>query len=240
MYYIGICDDDTAFIEYVKRLFLNKCKDITFFEYISGQALIEDMQNRDKLDCLILDVCMPEMDGNEAAGKFREWFPDTLLIFCSGVCMPTVDSFVSTPYRYWLKEYAEEKMLGEIEGVLNKLKQRKVMPYIMGKKEKQLVRLSPEQIYYIAIARKGSVIYCGNTEGKYSSSKKPAEFYKELKDFGFAYAHSSYIVNLKYVAKAGLKELQLMNGERLTVSRARAKDFLDAFTEELSKKYGED
>lgn len=81
MYYIGICDDDTAFIEYVKRLFLNKCKDITFFEYISGQALIEDMQNRDKLDCLILDVCMPEMDGNEAAGKFREWFPDTLLIF---------------------------------------------------------------------------------------------------------------------------------------------------------------
>lgn len=48
---------------------------------------------REKFDCLILDVAMPGMDGNETARDFREQFPDTLLVFCSGVCVPTVESY---------------------------------------------------------------------------------------------------------------------------------------------------
>lgn len=43
--------------------------------------------------------------------------------------------------------------------------------------------------------------------------------------------------NLHFTEK---KELELLNGERLTVSRARAKGFLEAFAVEISKKYEED
>lgn len=240
MYCIGICDDDPGFIEYIKRLFHELCTDIEFYEYFSGEELIQDMPNREKFDGLILDVFMPGIDGDETARIFREQFADTLLVFCSGVCMPSVSSFETTPYRYWLKEYTEDKFRKEIEGMLDKLKKSRVMPYIIGRKEKVLVKLSPEQIYYIAIARKGSIIYCGSAEEEYSSPKKTAEYYELLKEFGFVYAHNSYIVNLKYVVRAGAKELQFINGEKLTVSRARSREFLDAFAEELSKKYGED
>ena len=73
----------------------------------------------------------------------------------------------------------------------------------------------------------------------YTSTKRLVEFYEQLKDFGFAYAHNSYIVNLRYVAIAGTKELELMNGEKLTISRARAKEFLEKFAMELAKKYEE-
>lgn len=134
MYYIGICDDDPVFIEYIKRLFSELCKDIKFYEYLSGEQLLLDMEDREKFDCLILDVAMPGMDGNETARNFRKEFPDTLLIFCSGVCMPTVESFETTPYRYWLKQYTKEKMCKEVEGVLAKLKKNKVVPCIIGKK----------------------------------------------------------------------------------------------------------
>jgi len=240
MYHIGICDDDSVFIEYIKRLFREACADIKFYEYLSGEELIQDMRAREKFDCLILDVAMPGMDGNETARNFRKQFPDTLLVFCSGVCMPTVESFETTPYRYWLKQYTEEKMCREVAGVLSKLEKSKVLPYVMGKRDNQIVKLSPKQISYIAIAKKGSVIYCGNSEEKYTSSKKLVEFYNQLKDFGFAYAHNSYIVNLKYVAMAGAKELEFMNGEKLTISRSRAKEFLEAFAVELATKYEED
>lgn len=179
-------------------------------------------------------------EGNETARKFREQFPDTLLVFCSGVCMPTVESFETTPYRYWLKQYTEEKMCREVEGVLGKLQKRKVLPNIFGKKDNKMVKLSPEQISYISIAKRGSEIHCGNLKEIYTSPKKITEFYERLKGFGFAYAHNSYIVNLKYVVVAGQKELELLNGERLTVSRARAKGFLEAFAVEVSKKYEED
>ena len=154
--------------------------------------------------------------------------------------MPTAEPFETTPYRYWLKEYTEERMIKEVEGVLAKLKQNRVIPYIMGKKDNKIVKLSAERVSYIAIARKGSAIHCGNVMEEYSSPKRVAELYEQLKDFGFVYAHNSYIVNLKHVAVAGPKELELMNGKRLTISRARAKEFLRRFAIELAGKYDED
>ncbi len=242
MYHIGICDDDPVFIKYMKRLFSETYADIEFYEYLSGEELIEDIQAREKYDALILDVAMPGMDGNETARNFRKYFPDTLLVFCSGVCMPTVESFETTPYRYWLKKYSEEKMRKEVEGVVDKLQKNGSgsVTYVVCKKEGQLVRLSPENISYIAIARKGSSIYGKSSKEKYTSPKKLVEFYEQLKDYGFAYAHNSYIVNLKYVATVGAKDLELVNGEKLTVSRARVKEFQKAFAVELSKKYEEE
>lgn len=83
------------------------------------------------------------------------------------------------------------------------MKQNRIIPSVLGKREKQIVKLSADRISHIAIARKGSVIYCENNKEKYSSPKNVAELYEQLKDFGFAYAHNSYIVNLKHVAVAG-------------------------------------
>ncbi len=237
MYYVGICDDDPVFINYIKRLFVEVCEDVEFFEYLSGEELVRDMEVRERFDCLILDVAMPGMDGNETARNFRKQFPNTILIFCSGVCMPTDESFKTTPYRYWLKQYTEERMNKEISEVVKKLEKSRIYPYIMAKINNQTKKLSASRISYISISRTGSVIHCGDSDEKYTSHKKPSAFYEVLKDFGFAYAHNSYIVNLKYVVIAGPKELELTNGEKLTVSRSRAKEFLEAFATELSQKY---
>lgn len=237
MYYIGICDDDPAFTRYIKRLFLEQQPEMEFYEYFSGEELIQDMQMRETYDLLILDMQMPGIDGNETAKEFRKQFPNTLLIFCSGVYMPTVESFVATPYRYWLKEYTEERMQQEITEVLRKMAKSKVLPYILGKKENHMVKLSPEQISYISIAKRGTVLHCANSTELYTSSKKLVELYGQLKNFGFAYAHNSYIVNLEHVAIVGPKELEFINGEKLTISRSRAKAFKQAFAIRLSQKY---
>ena len=94
-------------------------------------------------------------------------------------------------------------------------------------------------MYYIGICDDDSV-FIKYIKRLFREECKEIEFYEQLKGFGFAYAHNSYIVNLKYVVVAGQKELELLNGERLTVSRARAKGFLEAFAVEISKKYEED
>lgn len=237
MYHIGICDDDPIFIKYIKRLFREEQCEIEFYEYLSGEALIQDMQTRETYDLLVLDVQMPGIDGNETAKKFREQFPNTLLVFCSGVCMPTVESFEATPYRYWLKEYTEEHLKQEIEGVLCKMEKSKVQPYLIGKKENKLVKLSTKQIAYISIAKRGTVLHCIEGKESFTSQKRLAEFSEQLKNAGFAYAHNSYIVNLEHVIEVGPKELEFVNGERLTISRARVKDFKKAFAVHLSQKY---
>lgn len=237
MYYIAICDDDPIYIKYMERLFRKTQQEIEFFEYLSGEELIYDMQARTAYDLLILDMRMPGMDGNQTAREFRKQFPDTLLVFCSGVCMPTVEVFEAAPYRFWLKEYTEERMQREIENVFDKMKLNKAAPYIMGKKGSQLVRLSLSQIYYISIAKRGTVLRGGTAEERYTSSTKLIDFYEQLKDFGFAYAHNSYIVNLEHVAVVRNKELEFVSGEKLTISRSRVKEFRRAFTVRLAQKY---
>ncbi|MBQ7065911.1 MAG: response regulator transcription factor [Lachnospiraceae bacterium] len=234
MYHIGICDDDPVFINYMKRLF---GEGITFYEYLSGEEMLQDMQNREKYDLLILDIALPGMDGNQTAKEFRKRFPDTLLVFCSGVYMPTVESFETTPYRYWLKKYSEERMREEIDGVFRVIKKSRIMPYVQGKRGNDIVRISPNQIYYIAILNKGTVLYCGDSGEKFNSSLKLAELYEQLEQFGFEYAHNSYIVNLQHVAVVKQTELEFVNGEKLSVSRAKAKSFKQAFVKSLSQKY---
>lgn len=237
MYYIAICDDDLNFIQYIKRLFMEIQEQAVFLEYCSGEELIQDMQEQATYDVLILDVYMPGMDGNETAKKFRMQFPDTLLIFCSGVCMPTVESFETTPYRYWLKEYTEERMQKEIADVLARLREGRRRPHIIGKRGNRMVKLKPDEIVYIAIAKRGTCIFTANSGERYTSPKKLGEFYEQLKEFHFAYAHNSYIVNLKYVIAVGRNELEFVNGEKLTISRARAKEFQMTFAVDLARKY---
>ena len=234
MFHVGICDDDPVFIKYMERLL---GEGITYYEYLSGEEMLQDMQKQERYDLLILDVALPGMDGNQTAKEFRKIFPDTLLVFCSGVYMPTVESFETTPYRYWLKEYSKEQMEQEIEGVLQVLKKNRVMPYVKGKRGNDIVKISPEQIYYISILNKGTSIYCGDTGEKFTSSRKLSQFYELLNQFGFEYAHNSYIVNLKHVAVVRQTELEFINGEKLTISRAKAKAFKQAFVKSLSLKY---
>lgn len=238
MYRIGICDDDAVFTKYIERLFKEEGIEAEFYEYLSGEELVQDVKERDSFDLLVLDVMMPGMDGNETAKEFRTQFPNTLLVFCSGVCLPTVESFEATPYRYWLKEYTEEKMKSEIKNVLQKMERnRKPSPFVMVKKGSQIVKLPAEQIYYIAIAKKGTVFYCAGENEIYTSARKLAEIYEQLKEFGFVYAHNSYIVNLRHIVVVSLKELELRNGQKLTVSRSRAKEFRKAFVADVAQKY---
>lgn len=236
MYYIGICDDDPIYIKYMERLFRKTQEVIEFFEYLSGEELICDMEARTSYDLLILDMQLPGMDGNQTAREFRKQFPDTLLVFCSGTCMPTAETFEAAPYRFWLKEYTEERMQQEIGNVFRKMKMSKAAPYIIGKKGTQIVKLSLDQIYYISIAKRGTVLHGRTAEERYTSSEKLVDFYERLKDFGFAYAHNSYIVNLEHVVVVRIKELEFENGEKLTISRSRVKEFRRTFTVSLEQK----
>ncbi len=238
MFRVGICDDDAMFIQYIKRLFCELYEEITFCEYLSGEELIEKLDKNQPLDLLILDILMPGMDGNKTAKEFRKQCPNTLLVFCSGVCTPTTESFETTPYRFWLKEYTEEKMKLEIQAVLKKMQEnQKESPFILVKKGNQMVKISANQVYYVAIAKKGTVFYCGDEKETYTSTSKLAEVYGRLKEFGFVYAHNSYIVNLQYVKVVSLKELEFDNGKQLTISRSRAKEFRKAFAEDVAHKY---
>lgn len=246
MYNIAICDDEEKVIQYLKRVIINSGvsrENVMFHEFSSGEEFIDYLKDTVSCDLLILDMQMKKMDGNETAKAFRKVFPNTTLIFCSGTCMPTVKSFEVTPFRYLLKAYTDEHMQSEMKTIIKEMINKKVEPLILGYNHLNLVKLKPSDILYIAIAKRGSYIHiCPDIieykfEGKLMSKEKVDSLYNKLKDFGFAYAHNSYIVNLKYIIKITTSELQLIDGTKLTISRSREKTFREEFARVLAEKY---
>ncbi len=246
MYHVAICDDDWMFMQYIKRIILS-CNlgggEVFFYEYYSGEQLIQDADKKDNIDLLILDMQMKKMDGCETAKQFREIFPTSILVFCSGSCQPTVKCFESVPFRYLLKEYTDSRMKQEMEIVIQEMKNRKVEPYIIGNWYYNTIKLKPEEILYISIAKHGSSIYvCPNIkrydfESNITSKERVEELYSILKDFGFAYAHNSYIVNLRHIRRKTTTELELTDGTILSIARSKEKELRIELAKSMAKKY---
>lgn len=247
MYHIMICDDDKVFIEFIEEIIIQsgiERKEIIFHEYTSGKAFKEQIKEQVECDLLILDRMLGDMDGHEVAVHFRKMFPDATLVLCSGECQPTDESFKVTPFRYLLKAYTEERMQMEMQVIIEQMKSKKEEPFIVGKYYYSLVRLKPSDILYIENNKHGSIIHVLENKMEYpfekswTINKKLKDLYELLKNYGFEYAHNSYLVNLKYVVRMmATGELKLVDETLLTVSRSKLKQFRKALAEELASKY---
>lgn len=253
MYNIILCDDNKEYIEYLKVVILKSGLEetqVNFHEFADGEMFAEYLDCLEvKCDLLILDMQLPGMDGDEVAEIFRKRFPGTILVFCSGIYKPTDRSFKAMAYRYLYKEYTDEKMVSEMREVIEKMKSHKAEPVIIVHNYFKQMKLKLDEILYIELARRGSRInVCPDVDlrdmnGDLLSNEKLSDLYELLKDFGFAYAHNSYIVNLKYVKKILADELAFVKWEnekyerRLSVSRTKIKELKKAYAKELGKKY---
>lgn len=247
MYHIIICDDDQMFIDFMKDIIVQSginSEEVLFYEYLSGEALIYNMDKQKQCDLLILDMQMKSLDGHATATLFRSRFPKTTLVFCSGVCRPTDESFKTAPFRYILKSYSNKKMLSEVKSIIQEITYKKSQPLISGKYYYSTVRLNSDEILYIENSRYGSIIHVcehstnGSFSGNVTTNKKLKELFEILQSYGFVFAHNSYIVNLEYVIRLQSDgEIELSDGTLLHVSRSKLKDFRSAFSEWLSRKY---
>lgn len=171
MYKIVICDDDKNFISYMKEMLL-RCdlseRQVTFYEVTSGEECLLTVERMTSCDLIILDMQMSGMDGHATAKQFRKLFPDSLLVFCSGVSKPTDESFKTTPFRYLRKNYGDDKMLLELTAVVEKMKQMKKRTYVMGKNHMNIVKVYPDDILYIDNYKRGSEIHVQENYKDYS------------------------------------------------------------------------
>lgn len=246
MYNIAICDDDNNFIKYIKKMLFHsglEREEVLIYEYNSGEELVRSLDNCERIDLLILDMQMGRLNGHETAKYFRKQFPSSVIVFCSGVCLPTVETFETTPFRYLLKEYTDQKMVCELKAVIQEMKKKIIEPHVIGTWRNNMVKLRLEEILYISIARRGSNIYVNPQITRYEmdnymlSKKKVSELYHILKSYGFEYAHNSYIVNLDYIKRMNSLELELTDGTILSIARSKEKNLRMAFARYKAQKY---
>lgn len=238
MYHIVICDDDTLFIDHMKCLLLRAglpseaCK---FYSYLSASEFEADFENFYTVDLLILDIQLPDVNGTIFAKSFREKFPSSTMVFCSGKQSPTPESFESEPYRYLLKAWSDEHMVEKLTHVIAHIQTEKTEPFIHAGWYSTQLKLPVSEIMYIARGRGCSKIYVSKKSPYYTYNDKIlcknslSDLHALLHDFYFAYAHNSYLVNLQHVTYLNKTELTLSDNSMLTISRSRQKEFQAMF-----------
>ena len=114
-------------------------------------------------------------------------------------------------------------------------------PYVWGQYYRDVIRVRAEDVFYIENVKHGSMIYARREymtppfENGIMSKEKLGSLFQRLKRYGFACPHNSYLVNLQYVEKVRKgTELVLADGTSLSISRSKAKVFLQQLSEYMN------
>ena len=231
LFWIAICDDEKDSIREIKDILLEGEAEPGEFKisvFPSGAALMN--ANVDRYDLLILDMVFPGENGREIAYEYRNRNKDGMFVFCTGKVSPIPEDFRIGPYRYMRKEYPR-RMRRDLLETVEEMYRRRIKSRLKVTEGKTTILLHIEDILYLEIAKSGSYIYYFKNSGELCTVKvkeKLRELYPHLFAYGFEFAHNSYLVNCHYLHKWNSRELELVNGKRLSVSRAREKKFAEA------------
>lgn len=231
---IGICDDDKNFRALLSQAVRREDCESFIYEYSTGEALIQDEENN--LDLLFLDIQLPGISGNKASKIMKKKNKDLILVFISGIYLPTPESFCVQPYRYLLKQSNPSEIQKELRTILTYTKEHKGKKYFIAEDDGMYQKIDIDEILYFSIIRRGCEIHIlQNGTGKILRTRKRIqEIEEELRKEYFCRIHKSFLVNSRYITEVKKSEIKMENNETLSVSKARRKTFEDMFAEYLS------
>lgn len=187
-----------------------------------------------KTDIVFLDINMPELDGMSLGKILTKLNPNIKIIFITAYRDYAAEAFEIKAFDYLLKPYSEKR----ITEVLNNLtmikdnsptkeveKINKVTVFL----DEKMVVLSLDEIYYIEVSEKESLVYTQNEI--YTSKLKISKWEEILPKNKFYRTHRAYIVNLDKIKEVepwfnGTFVLKIQDLKfKVPVSRNNIKEF---------------
>ena len=223
---IAVCDDNPADIARIseKLAAMNPFEgEFSVCAFSGGQDLLDSPER--PFDLIFLDVQMPQIDGYETARQIRQTDRNSVLIFLTGIVIPTADAFKVTPFRYLLKQLPEHQFEAELQEIFAEVNRRN--QHIVNKSGADLIRLNIDSILYLTIANRSVDVVTDH--GKVNIRQKIGELYPLVAPHGFGYCHKSYLVNFNRVLTISGSTVVMEGGAILPISQPKAKSFRQEF-----------
>ncbi len=220
---IAICDDDkifhSNFEEYLEKYFFSL--DIIIDTYGSGEELLKAYNSKKVCyDLIFLDMEMDKINGIDTAKGIRNIDEDVILIFLTSHVEYAPEGYEVNAYRFLTKPINEMKLINALKDVNREFIKNKKLVIKDGHDE---VLIKIRDILYIEAKNNNISINIKNHN--FLIRKTLNEIEEELSSDMFFRTHRSYLVNLSYVRIYDNKEIQLENGEKIVISRNKAKEF---------------
>lgn len=226
MFSVAICDDDSVFCEQCRDWISDDLKalgvEYQILVYNSIRNITYDIMDGINFDALFLDIEFPkeEDDGVELGVHLRDILKDeyTQIVYVSSVDTYAMQLFQARPVEFLTKPIDLEKLQKAIEKILYLQRiNKKTFTYSYGAREH---RLQLGNILYFESAGRKINIFCREKK-MYTYNGRITDVYETLKESEFFSPHKSFVVNYHAVEQWSRKELILVDGSRIPVSRNR-------------------
>lgn len=222
---IGICDDEKYVHSTMKKIVNEYIKynsdDIEIVDFYSGNEIINYTNN---LDIIFMDIDMPEKDGIETSQKLRKKGVNAKIIMLTGKQERYREAFKINAFRFVPKPIEKAEIFEVLEDVKKTMRgNMQVKVYNSGIE----FWIKQRDILYIESSKDSTIIYTKKTD--YRSELSLTKWLDLLDEKMFFKCHKSYIVNLSMIDVIDDKELKIITGEKVLVSRRMKTPLLQAY-----------
>ena len=233
MIQVAIVEDDKNYAASLKKYILRYEEEqnikflVEWFE--DGEDIAEEYKGH--FDIILMDIEMQFMDGMSAAKKIREVDEEVIIMFITNSPQYAMQGYAVDALDYVLKPINYYAFSQRLTRALSRMKKQEetylTLNYRGGV---QKIRIS--DLYYVEV-RDHDLIY-HTKDGNIMIRGTMREAEENLKEESFFRCNKAYLVNLEYVDGFENGDA-LVAGERLMVSRARKKEFLDALNNYMNE-----
>ena len=197
--------------------------------YTDGDAIVENVGAG--YDVIIMDIELPLLNGMDAAEQIRTMDRDVTIIFMTHNPDYAIRGYKVQALDYLLKPVSYKAFEEVMERALrNRLESSK--KYIKVRVRSGTVKLDASRIRYVDVF---DHYICYHTpEGNISTKASMKDAVQALEGEPFFQCNKAFLVNLAYVHGITGNDL-IVDGEKIPVSRARKKAFLEAMNQFLTR-----
>lgn len=156
------------------------------------------------IDVVFLDINMPELDGMSLGKIISKINEDIKIVFITAYRDYAAEAFEIKAFDYLLKPYSDKRIKEVLEN-LTKERETEIskdvnrINKITGLLDNKMFVISLDDIYYIEVDEKDSLIY--TKDAVYTSKVKISKLEEILPKEKFYRTHRSYIVNLDKIVE---------------------------------------
>lgn len=225
---IAVCDDSKEISIRITELIRKRDKSAEISVFSSGEGLISSGGD---FDIVFLDIAMKTLSGIDTAKKLRCLEADgngrkSIIIFITVFREYMEQAFDVGAFNYITKPIDEERFFRIFDAAVKEANASVGHKYIVVKSQGVQRKFFLHDIHYIESSNKKVII--NTKEGRFEVYGKLGEFEELLKE-SFFRCHRCYLVNMESICAYGFESVEVMNGDKLPMSKQKYSDFVKTY-----------
>ena len=221
---IAVCDDNIEFLQRLSTLLNmyseeNHCV-VEYKTFTNPLELVMQMEKGIHYDVILLDICMPGMNGIQCAKDIRMYDNLVKIIFLTSSTEYAVESYSVKAHNYLLKPIQKDNLFS----VLRQLKKEEDITekkFFILKSKTGITKIFLEKLEYCELINRKLVLHLNNNE-EYESTLRMNELEESLDGFGmFLRPHRSFLINMDYIQSLTTHSIVMESGVKIPVPREK-------------------